>query len=294
MKKMHEFIMMEMNWYGMPNIWISPLLHSYRLKCTSKPWEKGMRLNWKYDATAAAVQIKRSTSARNIAPKNHIIRRWKDFRCRKYNYYVVASLCMRFYAGVDFLSLSHCGWQCGFSSLFRGVYKANDDIIYVNFPFKIMRSFRSMFYVAVIWEIQTEFRFVMDFLGSNIYSLDLMCSALFLSFALTQMETQSNENAGCMQIHIAASHFFSFTTERRCDRMPKRKSQVILRGMEQSKSGKVLALAKISKKKKSYKYQEMWIETYKKRENTSMCESSKELNEVIKNRCNQLVTGLFN
>lgn len=60
--------------------------------------------------------------------------------------------------------------------------------------------------------------------------------------------------------------FFSFTTERRCDRMPKRKSQVILRGMEQNKSGKVLALAKISKKKRSYKYQEMWIETYKKNE----------------------------
>lgn len=30
-------------------------------------------------------------------------------------------------------------------------YKANDDIIYVNFPFKIMRSFRSMFFFAIIW-----------------------------------------------------------------------------------------------------------------------------------------------
>lgn len=31
-------------------------------------------------------------------------------------------------------------------------YKANDDIIYVNFPFKIMRSLRSMFFAIISGE----------------------------------------------------------------------------------------------------------------------------------------------
>lgn len=143
-------------------------------------------------------------------------------------------------------------------------YKANDDIIYVNFPFKIMRSFRSMFFFAIIWAHfkRTEFfgsLWIFGFRNLFIRScLDYsMCSALFqcvreffshLSFAhrVSQMEifSQTKTLGLCknMQIHICrfsfrfGVFFFFLALEKKSDKQREiqkrngmeRKSQVIL------------------------------------------------------------------
>ena len=87
------------------------------------------------------------------------------FRCRKYNYYIVLSgtemrRCRRLDFSFTFWSRINSFFFPSFSR-----HKANDDIIYVNFPFKIMRSFRLMFLRCChLWNIQmqSKFGFVMD------------------------------------------------------------------------------------------------------------------------------------